>query len=333
MSRKNRDKAELSAMKEQLIASVKENQAIWDITHEGHSKVNIVSNCWTSIRMDMQRCFDQDRLEHAGFGTISDLKVKWQSLRTMYRRAKPKAAKSGSGLDDVQVPKWTYRDQMKFLNKGGVTVIPTRNSLKFIVTDSSEEDRDKEENSSGNHDTEDASTSQVTAPSISGERQSPSQPSDGSDIDLAFLGFDSEFNGSEKDSHHAHFGSLRQIAQEKHQSAGDFEKELPARHVSKEDKSTSKENSCRQPGWSPSKQTSKRRRKTHDRGESSQRRTHVFETVAAGMTEPKDEDTLFCKFSATKCIITNKMMLNRKLYISTDFWQLQPFITQSFVEI
>ncbi len=121
-------------MKEQLILEVEKYPLLWDTAHPNHSKLNLTNNCWETIQEEMTKNFPRQRLKQLGYLEMKDLKQKWQALRTMYFRSKPKVPKSGSGLEDCKAPKWAYFKMLSFLDSGGMRVSHAQNSMTFTQT-------------------------------------------------------------------------------------------------------------------------------------------------------------------------------------------------------
>ena len=65
----------------------------------------------------------QDLNEEGNSYTIEELKKKWNILHTQYRKEQKlftKSKKSGSGTNDLYVPKFAYFEDLQFLNEGEI---------------------------------------------------------------------------------------------------------------------------------------------------------------------------------------------------------------------
>ena len=88
-------------------------------------------SAWEEIKQELN--------EEGNSYTIEELKKKWNILRTQYRKEQIlviNSKKSGSGTNDLYVPKFAYFEDLQFLNDGEIQ----RDSITSM-------DHDKENNS------------------------------------------------------------------------------------------------------------------------------------------------------------------------------------------
>ena len=125
-------KEEVASIKEDLIHQIRKHPLIWSISDKDHSDKNKVSNAWIRILDDL-RDSHGELLERHDLDSVKDLKLLWKNMKDYYYKEKKKLTNrpSGSGLADVEDPKWPFFKSMDFISSAMVN-LPTSSNLDNI---------------------------------------------------------------------------------------------------------------------------------------------------------------------------------------------------------
>ena len=114
-----------------LILGVRSHSNLWNVFDKTYKDRVKKESAWEEIKQELN--------EEGNNYTIEELKKKWNILRTQYRKEQKlviNSKKSGSGTNDLYVPKFAYFEDLQFLNDGEIQ----RDSITSM-------DHDKENNS------------------------------------------------------------------------------------------------------------------------------------------------------------------------------------------
>ena len=156
-------KEEISSIKEDLIQQIRHYPLIWSISDKDHCDKNKVSNAWIQILSDL-RDSHGDLLEKYDLDSVKELKILWKNLKDYYYKERKKLTNrpSGSGLADVEDPKWPFYKSMDFMTSTVVN-LPTYSNIDSQINMESEEENTDDE---------------VTFPSVSKDKDAGAEETD-----------------------------------------------------------------------------------------------------------------------------------------------------------